>query len=196
MNQTTSSDDTVQVAKQFPVELLVELIEGRLHRRRQAFRRWVIGTFVAFLSLGVGTVALLNQELAEAEERRDRRDARARLGGLAATERFASSEEAKIGTTDAILARSQRRPYKIQVDESGSYRLGVVSAANELDPEVFLYRQLSADVVELVAYNDDFEDTLDSQIDTFLEAGKTYYVEVGEFHGSPGAMSLTLEFDG
>ena len=47
------------VASQVPLDLVIELVESRLHRRRQLARRWLLGTIATSLGLTLTALGLL-----------------------------------------------------------------------------------------------------------------------------------------
>lgn len=53
------ADAVPTVATQVPLDLVIELVEGRLHRRRQAARRWFLGIVTASLGLALTALGLL-----------------------------------------------------------------------------------------------------------------------------------------
>lgn len=65
------------VATQVPLELVIELVESRLHRRRQIARRWLLGTILTSLGLTLTVLGLLvaaasdYRDFLEDEERRE-----------------------------------------------------------------------------------------------------------------------------
>ena len=121
-------DPSWPVDARVPLDLVVELAEGRIRKARQATIRWAIGMSLTATGIALGWSTWLIQEaeqtLLTAEEslrttvEDDVRDAvasrdRRGVGYILSAESFSGRGQAQIGSTTVNLAAGQRRAYTL-----------------------------------------------------------------------------------
>ncbi len=194
-----------------PVEIVVELVEGRIRNRRRAARWRNLGLAVGLAGLAVTVSSFLfnmqlnSQERAFADDLREvnerlRQEALARIDDeFASVEdavRFNSAESASVGTTRVVLRERERPLFRLDVESSAIYRFEAVAAAREpentVDTVLSLFRQ-GSDRVEPVAFDDDSGEGLDARIERELQGSTTYFLEVSALFGGAGPVNLSID---
>ena len=197
-----------------PLEIVVELVEGRIRNRRRAARWRNLGLAVGLAGLAVTVSSFLfntklnsqehefDRELGEVNERL-RQEALARVDDeFASVEdvvRFNSAESASVGTTRVVLRERERALFRLDVESSSVYRFEAAATApepeNTVDTVLSLFRQ-GSDGVESVAFDDDSGEGLNARIERELQGSTTYFLEVSALFGGAGPVNLSIDRGG
>ena len=95
-----------------------------------------------------------------------------------------------VGDTPVELAAEQGRAALILQVEPGRYRIGASSAAENMDPVLYLYRAWQGTLDE-IDQDDDGGGDLAARIDADIAEGR-YFLEVEEFNGNGGVIDLAI----
>ena len=87
------------------------------------------------------------------------------------------------------LERDERRRFRLQVSTPGDYRIEANATSEGFDPYIYLFDQN----LNLVTYNDDGGDGLNSSLVEYLIGGATYYLDVEELVGEPGSCNVSVD---
>jgi len=208
-----AKDDSFTIDTHVPIDILLELVENRIRRRRQAARWRYLGLAVGLASLAVTVAGLIfNQQLNSYEtafrteltrtNERLRQEALSRAGDTFSDvenpNRFANAQPAPVGTTRVALGEREKALFSLEVESTSSYRIEAEAVGRDdedmVDTVLFLYRQ-SDGRAEPVAFDDDSGDGLNARIERELEGPATYFLEVEGLYGGSGPVNLSIGRD-
>jgi hypothetical protein len=200
MNTPGEKSTTTSVPAQVtvPIDAIVDLTVARMNQRRTASFRWAVIALIGLATLMIGAFGLERKRLEKSIEERLRADAEERasnrIGYLRDSDLFESARQVSLGRTSIVLGVAEAVRLALpRIDQTALYRIEAIAEGEGLDPLLYLYQLRGTGTsVDAIDFNDDFNG-LNSRIERELAAGESYYVEVQELDGAPGAIGLVVE---
>ena len=213
-----SSHAVADAKEQLGLDLVVELVEARYHRKRVVFHRWLVGILIAPFAV---TTYILDAHLESAIAQIELAALRGQVEIGTATETSVAEiraakqtvddhptdAEVVVAQPDAILQLGRlstvemdgkNKSFRItNIEQQGNYCIDAIAETPDFDPVIYLYNSSEFSVGSLIDFNDDRDDasSLNSRICSVLETDSTYYLEVAELVDRSGTVVLFFDRD-
>ena len=203
MTESDKQEKMVPIESHFPIDLVVELVENRVYKRRQAAFRWGVTVILTLTGVMFGSATLYIEHLFNQRERESVVEgASDRIGSLRDGEPYKNAPQMGLGRTPVRLDTDESAAFALGINTTGKYQIETHESDEDLDPIIYLYRQWPREteddqiIVEMIAFDDDSGRGLSALIDVDLDAESTYYLEIEEIFGAEGVIDVTVSTTG
>lgn len=172
-------------------EHMIEIVTARVLRQERAARRWRLTFLVSGMGLAVSAMGFI--ATLESEGYSD--EAIKRVARSLDTSALGEVETLSIGVpVERTLMFDEIWSLSIPVEGDGPFHYQIdARGVDDFDPVIGLYRLSERTRPSLLAFNDDSNDSVHSQISVLLQSNEHYELRVHEFSGQPGRVEVSLE---
>ena len=191
----TEREDIVD-DQRMSTEHMIELVTARVMLEERTAWRWRLGFLVALIGvIGSGAGFILTRESEGYSDEAVKRLVR-NLDTATPIATPVTADRLEAGNTvERNLADNEVWRLLIPADSAAGnrrYRIEAIGVG-DFDPVIGLYRVTEQTRPSLLAFNDDFEDSVNSRIFVQLQGPVEYELRVHEFSGRPGQVMVSLE---
>ncbi|WP_420636679.1 hypothetical protein [Candidatus Palauibacter sp.] len=179
--------------------LLAEVVQGRIHDRRREFRLWLIGIMVALASGFLALWNALNDDLAELSQEIDNVEVGVKRSVPAPDTVILSRARAVPTTSTGNLGTIPKATHELPEGSSIRFRIedanGLYSikadGKDDFDPYIDLY-SIDNQIQTHIGSDDDSGGELSAEIRRRLDPQEIYELEVWEFFGKGGEVTVSV----